>query len=238
MATGNRHSGFRHSPAAANSEAVEDYTKAIYALARRSETPVTTTALASRLGVSPGSVTAMLKRLDQMGLVRYQPYHGVALTPAGEKVALEVMRHHRLLEAFLSEALEMPWDRVHDEAEVLEHYISEDLERLIAEKLGNPELDPHGDPIPTPELDLADDRTTGLAELEEGQAATFARVSDSDPEMLRFLAERGIRPGARLRLTGTQPFGGPLFVEVEGREHVLGGELAEKMRVEVEEGAR
>jgi DtxR family Mn-dependent transcriptional regulator len=238
MATGNRHSGFRHSPAAANSEAVEDYTKAIYALARRSEQPVSTTALASRLGVSPGSVTAMLKRLDQMGLVRYQPYHGVALTPAGEKVALEVMRHHRLLESFLSEALEMPWDRVHDEAEVLEHYISEDLERLIAEKLGNPELDPHGDPIPTPELDLADDRTTGLAELEEGQAATFARVSDSDPEMLRYLAERGIRPGARLRLTGTQPFGGPLFVEVEGREHVLGGELAEKMRVEVEEGAR
>ena len=237
MATGNRHSGFRHSPAAANSEAVEDYTKAIYALARRSKQPVSTTALASRLGVSPGSVTAMLKRLDQMGLVRYQPYHGVALTPAGERVALEVMRHHRLLESFLSEALEMPWDRVHDEAEVLEHYISEDLERRIAEKLGNPELDPHGDPIPTPELDLADDRTTGLAELEEGQAATFARVSDSDPEMLRFLAERGIRPGARLRLTGTQPFGGPLFVEVEGREHALGGELAEKMRVEGEDGA-
>ena len=235
MATGNRHSGFRHSPAAANSEAVEDYTKAIYALARRSKQPVSTTALASRLGVSPGSVTAMLKRLDQMGLVRYQPYHGVALTPAGERVALEVMRHHRLLESFLSEALEMPWDRVHDEAEVLEHYISEDLERRIAEKLGNPELDPHGDPIPTPELDLADDRTTGLTELEEGQAATFARVSDSDPEMLRFLAERGIRPGARLRLTGTQPFGGPLFVEVEGREHALGGELAEKMRVEVED---
>ncbi|HXE99751.1 MAG TPA: metal-dependent transcriptional regulator [Solirubrobacterales bacterium] len=237
MATDNRHSGFRHSPAAANSEAVEDYTKAIYALARRSKRPVSTTALASRLGVSPGSVTAMLKRLDQMDLVRYQPYHGVALTPAGEKVALEVMRHHRLLESFLSEALEMPWDRVHDEAEVLEHYISEDLERRIAEKLGNPELDPHGDPIPTSELDLADDRTTGLTELEEGQAATFARVSDSDPEMLRFLAERGIRPGARLRLTGTQPFGGPLFVEVEGREHALGGELAEKMRVEVEEGA-
>jgi DtxR family Mn-dependent transcriptional regulator len=161
----------------------------------------------------------------------------VELTPAGERVALEVMRHHRLLESFLSEALEMPWDRVHDEAEVLEHYISEDLERRIAEKLGNPELDPHGDPIPTPELDLADDRTTGLTELEEGQAATFARVSDSDPEMLRFLAERGIRPGARLRLTGTQPFGGPLFVEVEGREHALGGELAEKMRVEVEDRA-
>ena len=237
-AYGGRHSGFRHSPAAANSEAVEDYAKAIYALAPRSEGPVTTTALAERLGVSPGSVTAMLKRLDEMGLVRYEPYHGVALTPAGEKVALEVVRHHRLLEAFLAEALEMPWDRVHDEAEVLEHYISEDLERRIAKRLGNPALDPHGDPIPTPELDLAADRTTGLAELEQGRAATFARVSDSDPEMLRYLAERGIRPGARLRITGAQPFGGPLFVEVEGREHVLGGELAAKMRVQVEEAAR
>jgi DtxR family Mn-dependent transcriptional regulator len=152
-------------------------------------------------------------------------------------VALEVMRHHRLLEAYLADALEMPWDRVHDEAEVLEHYISEDLERRIAEKLGNPALDPHGDPIPTPELDLAADRTTGLAELEQGQAATFARVSDSDPEMLRYLAELGIRPGARLRVTGVQPFGGPLFVEVEGREHVVGGELAQKMRVQVLEAA-
>jgi DtxR family Mn-dependent transcriptional regulator len=232
-----RHSGFRHSPAAANSEAVEDYAKAIYALARRSDGPVTTTALAERLGVSPGSVTAMLKRLDEMGLARYEPYHGVALTPAGEKVALEVMRHHRLLEAYLADALEMPWDRVHDEAEVLEHYISEDLERRIAEKLGNPTLDPHGDPIPTPELDLAADRTTGLADLEQGQSAMFARVSDSDPEMLRYLAERGIRPGARLLVTGVQPFGGPLFVEVEGREHVVGGELAQKMRVQVLEAA-
>jgi DtxR family Mn-dependent transcriptional regulator len=227
------HSGFRRDPAAANTEAVEDYTKAIYALGDRQKRSVSTSELAERLGVSPGTVTAMLKRLDEMGLVRYEPYHGVALTTAGEKVALEVMRHHRLLEAFLADALEMPWDRVHDEAEVLEHYISEDLERRIAEKLGNPALDPHGDPIPTPELDLAADRTTGLAELEHGQAATFARVSDSDPEMLRYLAERGIRPGARLRITGVQPFGGPLFVEVEGREHVLGGELAGKMRVQV-----
>jgi len=101
------------------------------------------------------------------------------------------------------------------------------------QKLGNPALDPHGDPIPTPELDLAADRTTGLSELEQGRAATFARVSDANPEMLRYLAERGIRPGARLRITGVQPFGGPMFVEVDGREHVLGGELAEKMRVQV-----
>src|SRR4051794_40723356 len=169
----------------------------------------------------------MLKRLDVLGLGRYEPYHGVRLTAPGEKVALEVIRHHRLIESFLADALEMPWDRVHDEAEVLEHYISEDLERLIADKLGNPALDPHGDPIPSPELDLAADRTTTLARLEPGEVATFARVSDSDPEMLRYLAERGIRPGARLSVTGAQPFGGPVFVDVGGREHALGGELVE-----------
>src|SRR5919197_6092190 len=202
-------------------EAVEDYAKAIYALQRQAGGPVSTTALAERLGVAPSSVTAMLKRLDELRLVRYEPYHGVTLTAAGERVALEVMRHHRLIEAFLADALEMPWDRVHDEAEVLEHYISEELERRIAEKLGNPSLDPHGDPIPTSDLDLAADRTVPLADLEHGRPATFARVSDSDPEMLRYLAQRGIRPGARLLVAGAQPFGGPLFVEVEGREHVL-----------------
>ena len=214
------------------SEAVEDYAKAIYALQHQEGGAVSTSALAERLGVAPSSVTAMVKRLDELRLVRYEPYHGVTLTAAGERVALEVIRHHRLIEAFLADALEMPWDRIHDEAEVLEHYISEDLERRIAEKLGNPSLDPHGDPIPTPELAMAADRTRALTQLAAGDLATFARVSDSDPEMLRYLAERGIRPGVRLRVTDVQPFGGPVFVEVDGRVHALGGELAEKMRVE------
>src|SRR5919204_6259 len=212
------------------SEAVEDYAKAIYALQHHEEGAVSTSALAERLGVAPSSVTAMLKRLDELRLVRYEPYHGVTLTAAGERVALEVMRHHRLIEAFLADALEMPWDRVHDEAEVLEHYISEDLERRIAEKLGNPAQDPHGDPIPTPELAMAADRTTALDPLEVGDVATFSRVSDSDPQMLRYLAERGVRPGARLRVTDVQPFGGPVYVEVGGREHALGGDLGQKMR--------
>src|SRR6266540_3190295 len=136
------------------SEAVEDYVKSIYALERHGERPITTSALAERLGVAPSSVTAMLKRLDELGLVRYEPYHGVTLTPTGDQVALKVIRHHRLIEAFLADSLGMPWDRVHDEAEVLEHYISEDLERRIAEKLGDPERDPHGDPIPSAELVL------------------------------------------------------------------------------------
>jgi DtxR family Mn-dependent transcriptional regulator len=220
------------------SEAVEDYAKAIYALAHRLEGPVPTSALAERLDVAPSSVTAMLKRLDEAGLVRHEPYRGVELTDDGERVALEVLRHHRLLEAFLTEQLGMPWDRVHDEAEVLEHYISEDFERRIADALGDPDLDPHGDPIPSAELDLAADRSVPLAELEPGLEAVFARVSDSDPAMLRYLAGLGIKPGARIVVVGAEPFGGPLRVEVEGAEYALGSELAGKMRVELAGGGR
>ena len=227
-----RGSHARHERRAPTTEAIEDYAKAIYALARRGEGPVGTSELAERLGVTPASATAMLKRLDDLGLVRHQPYRGVTLTGAGEKVALEVIRHHRLLESYLSEALGMPWDRVHEEAEVLEHYISEELEGLMAAKLGQPSHDPHGDPIPGPDLaPLADEGDTPLESLEAGQLATFARVSDGDPEMLRYLAERGIRPGVQLKLTGRQPFGGPVVIEVGGREHALGGELVRRMRV-------
>src|SRR5918996_968141 len=172
------HSGFRR-PDAPNTEAVEDYAKAIHALAKRCEGPVTTSALAERLGVSPGSVTAMLKRMGEMGLVEHEPYHGVTLTGEGERVALEVIRHHRLLESYLAEALGMPWDRVHDEAEVLEHYISEDLEERLANALGDPSHDPHGDPIPDRRLALAEDPgAVALGALEPGDSATFVRVSD------------------------------------------------------------
>jgi DtxR family Mn-dependent transcriptional regulator len=222
----------RHEPPGASSEAIEDYLKAIYALARRSGESVGTSELAERLGVAPATATAMLKRLDGLGLADHQPYRGSALTPAGEKVALEVIRHHRLLESYLSEALGMSWDRVHEEAEVLEHYISEELEGLIAAKLGDPSHDPHGDPIPGPDLAFADeDDSRPLEALEDGEAATFTRVSDRDPRMLRYLAERGIRPGVRVLVTGRQPFGGPVFVEVEGSEHALGGDLVRRMRV-------
>ncbi len=230
MATG-QHRAARRDLDAPATEAVEDYAKAIYALAQRGEGPVGTSALAERLGVSPASVTAMLKRMHAMKLVTHEPYRGVTLTTAGEKVALEVMRHHRLLEAYLSEALGMPWDRVHDEAEVLEHYISEELEERIATALGDPNRDPHGDPIPDRELVLGDELGVALVELELGESGTFSRVSDSDPEMLRYLAEQGIRPGAKLRVTERQPFGGPLFVEVEGARHAIGGDLAQRMLI-------
>ncbi len=223
------HSGFRRDPEAPNTEAVEDYAKALHNLALRSDGAVTTSALAERLGVSPGSVTAMLKRMGELGLVVYEPYRGALLTPEGEQVALEVIRHHRLLESYLSNVLGMPWDRVHDEAEVLEHYISEDLEERIAHALGDPEHDPHGDPIPSRELALASEPGRPLAEVEPGAAGTLARVSDSDPEMLRFLDDRGIRPGAVVTIGEREPFGGSVSIEVDGESHAIGAELARRM---------
>ena len=225
------HSGFRRDPQAPNTEAVEDYAKALHALAQRGEGPVSTSALAERLGVSAGSVTAMLKRMDEMGLVRHEPYRGALLTARGDRVALEVIRHHRLLESYLADVLGMPWDRVHDEAEVLEHYISEELEERIADALGDPRHDPHGDPIPDAELDLADDDTVRLSDLEPGAVAAFARVSDADPEMLRYLDERGIRPGTELEVVSREPFEGPLHVTVAGAQHILGERLAGAIRV-------
>jgi DtxR family Mn-dependent transcriptional regulator len=216
--------------------AVEDYSKAIYSLETRSEQPVSTNALAERLGITPGSVSAMLKRLGELGVITHIPYRGVRLTGDGRRIALEVIRHHRLLESYLAEALDMPWDRVHAEAEVLEHVISEDLEQLIAAKLGHPTVDPHGDPIPTAELELREPLTQRMESMQPGDAGMFVRVSDSDPEMLRYLAERGISPGERFAVRERQPFGGPLFVVFgeHEREHAIGGELAGAMRVEVD----
>jgi len=212
------------------SSAVEDYAKAIYAL-QRGEDAVSTTALAERLGVTAASASGMVRKLDEHGLVTHVPYKGVRLTETGTRLALEVLRHHRLLELYLAESLGVPWDRVHEEAEVLEHVLSEDLEALIAAKLGNPTHDPHGDPIPSADLQMPDEPTLSLAELEPGTEGTFVRVSDSDPEMLRYLAERKIAPGAEVRVEDKQPFGGPLFVAINDRTHVLGGQLAGAMRV-------
>jgi DtxR family Mn-dependent transcriptional regulator len=212
---------------------VEDYAKAIYALEERDDGAVTTNALADRLGVTPASASGMVKRMGELGLVEHAPYHGVSLTNAGRRVALEVMRHHRLLELYLSKSLGVPWDRVHAEAEVLEHHLSEELEELIAAKLGNPTRDPHGDPIPTRELTIEEGETESLDALKAGMCGTFTRVSDSDPEMLRYLSERGIAPGDPFEVVEKQPFDGPLFVRFGESVHVLGGALARAMRVEV-----
>ena len=216
------------------SAAIEDYAKAIYALQERGEgCAVTTNALAERLGVTPASASAMVKKLDGMGLVTHVRYRGVQLTPKGTAIALEVLRHHRLLELYLSETLGLPWDRVHDEAEVLEHVLSEELEELIAAKLGDPTHDPHGDPIPTRDGLIPDEPTVSLQALATGDCGRFVRISDSDPEMLRYLAARGIAPGDSFEVVDKQPFDGPVFARFASEIHVLGGSLARAMRVEL-----
>jgi DtxR family transcriptional regulator, Mn-dependent transcriptional regulator len=212
------------------SSAVQDYAKAIYSLESRRGGTVSTNALAERLGVTAASASGMVRRLDELGLVTHVPYRGVRLTSDGQALALEVLRHHRLLELYLSESLGVPWDRVHDEAEVLEHVLSEDLEELIAAKLGDPTHDPHGDPIPTADGEIDESPTRPLSELEAGSRGLFVRVSDSDPDMLRYLAQRGIAPGDRFEVVKREPFEGPLTVVFGGQEHVLGGALTEAMR--------
>ena len=215
------------------SASAQDYAKAVYALEAHEGAAVSTNDLAERLGVTPGSVSAMVRKLSEVGLVEHEPYHGVRLTAQGRRVALEVLRHHRLIELFLSEELGMSWDRVHAEAEVLEHVLSEDLEQLIAARLGDPTVDPHGDPIPTVEFGIDEPATRSLDELPLGASGRLVRVSD-DPEMLRYLAGLGIALGDRLEVVGRQPFGGPVFVRVGDREHPIGGALARAMRIETE----
>lgn len=205
-------------------QAVQDYLKAIYALCRDGEA-ATTSAIAERLGVSPASVTAMVRRLAEQGYVTYRRYQGAELTASGEKLALEVIRHHRLLEAYLHQTLGVPWDRVHAEAEVLEHVISEDLEDRIARVLGDPTHDPHGDPIPPKTGSYSEVRHQALADFEPGPAR-IERVSDRDPAALRHLASLGLGPGSQIEVTGREPFGGPIWITSAGQRHAIGPELA------------
>jgi DtxR family Mn-dependent transcriptional regulator len=217
-----------------SSEAVENYAKAIYSLQHRTGEPVATNDLADRLEVTAASASGMIKKLADLGLVAHVPYRGVQLTEEGERLALEVLRHHRLLELYLATQLDVPWDRVHDEAEALEHVLSEDLEARIAAKLGHPTRDPHGDPIPDAQLQIDESSTRSLADLEAGDRGCFVRVSDSDPAMLRYLSERGVSLGDRLEVLDRQPFDGPLTVRVGDTLQILGGGLAAAMRVELD----
>jgi len=205
--------------------AVEDYLKSIYALEVQGRR-ATTSALAERMGVSAPSATAMMKRLDELGLVERAPYHGVALTERGRLCALEVVRHHRLLERYLADTLGMSLDEVHAEADRLEHVLSEDLEARIDAALGFPTHDPHGDPIPDTKLRITATPARSLVDLEPGDSAVVARVPDTDSELLRYLAEIAIVPGETLELTLSAPFGGPLTVRTGNGEHAIARELA------------
>ncbi len=213
------------------SAAVEDYAKAIYSLTGWGTETASTNDLAGKLGVRAGSVSAMIKKLDDAGLVERVPYHGVRLTAEGTRVALGVLRRHRLMELFLAEVLDVPWERVHDEAEVLEHALSDDLTDLISQKLGEPSFDPHGDPIPGRDLSMEETETDDLASFAPGDRGRFVRVSDSNPEMLAYLSECGIAVGDEFEVVERQPFDGPVSILIGGDTHVLGLTLAKAMRV-------
>jgi DtxR family transcriptional regulator, Mn-dependent transcriptional regulator len=217
------------------SESAQDYLKAIWKLEQTGD--MSTTALADALGVSPASATAMLKKLATLGLVNHERYHGATLTPAGERMALEVVRHHRLLELYLMEALGLSWDQVHEEAERLEHHLSDELESRIDRALGFPTRDPHGDPIPSPELLLQSDEMVCLSDLEAGSMTVVRRVPDGDPELLRYLATLGLVPAEEVKIVDRAPFDGPVTVEVRGTRHAIGRSLAAQIEVGVEHAA-
>jgi len=202
------------------SATVEDYLKAIYQLHEEAQTTpapehaVSTSALAERLALAPATVTNMMGRLAQVELAVYTPYQGVRLTPAGEKMALRIIRRHRLLELYLAEKLGLSWDQVHDEAERLEHHISPTLEERLAAALGDPQVDPHGHPIPSVAGEVAHRNGAPLSQLAAGAAAHIASVGDENAELLRYLAARGMYPGAQVVVTEREPFGGSLHVRV------------------------
>jgi DtxR family Mn-dependent transcriptional regulator len=207
------------------SRAVEDYLKAVYALESAGER-ATTSALAKRMRVSAPSVTVMMKRLAALGLVERVPYRGVVLTETGRLAALEVLRHHRLLERYFVDVLGLGLDQVHAEADALEHVLSDELEKRIDAALGFPTRDPHGDPIPDASLNITTQATRTVAQLEPGESAVVIRVPDGDPELLRYLAELALLPGDAVELTAIGPFGGPATVRTITGEHAIARELA------------
>ncbi|WP_281194122.1 metal-dependent transcriptional regulator [Halorubrum sp. F4] len=214
------------------SDVMEDYLKAIYVLQAEEGAPVSTSAIAEYLEKTPPSVTDMLGKLSDRGLVEREPYQGVELTAEGEAVALEIVRHHRLLEAFLADQLDYDWSDVHEEADALEHHISEEFERRVAEALNDPEVDPHGDPIPGADLDPVDEGSgPRLSDHPEGDRVVVTRVSDRDDDELEYLADAGITPGTTIEVVDVAPFG-MVTVRTPASEQSLPAEVARSIRVE------
>lgn len=212
-------------------QSIEDYIKAIFQL-REDGASVPTSALADRLAVRPASVSNMLRRLDDLELIRYEPYRGAVLTPAGEKLARGMIRRHRLIERFLSEILDYPWEQVHEEAERLEHAVSPRFVEAIDRLLERPLTDPHGAPIPTVDGEMVEERLPSLSELEAGEHAIVRRVRDSDPELLKYLREVGIRPETRIEVLARGAHDGPVTVRIGGESHHMGSKAAASVYVE------
>jgi len=212
------------------SQAVEDYLKTIFTLEAEGN-KATTTRIADALSVSSASATNMVKRLSKMGLVNYESYKGASLTKSGKKIALEIVRHHRLLELYLLEVMGYSWDEVHDEAEKLEHHISERFEDKIAELLDDPTHDPHGDPIPTKDGLMPEMDAEPLIKAEKDQAYIVSRVKDQDPELLRYLEKIGLLPGIKVNIKEKAPFDGPVTVLIENDEQVIGNDVARNIFV-------
>jgi DtxR family Mn-dependent transcriptional regulator len=208
---------------------VEDYLKAIYRLTPEGR-PAATSDIANLLELAPASVSGMVKRLSEHGLLEHVPYKGVQLTEEGRRAALRTIRRHRLIEAYLVAFLGYTWDTVHDEAERLEHAVSDQLVERMAAVLGHPSVDPHGDPIPDVDGAIHEPASTPMSELPEGMAAELRRVDESDPGRLRYIASIGLHPGARVVVVDRQPFHGPITIEVDGQSHVIGHELGHVLR--------
>lgn len=213
-----------------HNEAIEDYLKTIYEI-QRAEGKVATTVLAKNLRIAPASATGMIKKLSEMNLVTHQKYQGVKLTKTGEKIALEVIRHHRLIEVFLSEALGVPWDKVHEEAEKWEHVLSEEMEDRIDKLLGFPTSDPHGSPIPKRNGEMNDNPTLRLSDLKIGEKATIAEVNDLDPELLRYVGKLGLYPETKICINDIAPFDGPFEIRAGNQELTVGRKAANHILV-------
>ncbi|HEX9727529.1 MAG TPA: metal-dependent transcriptional regulator [Gemmatimonadales bacterium] len=212
------------------SRSTEDYLKAIYSLATGTE-PVQTSAIATALDVAPASVSGMLRRLAEAGLLEHEPYKGVELTPSGRSAALRMVRRHRILESYLMALLGYDWDSVHDEAERLEHAVSDELIERMAQALGNPAYDPHGAPIPSRSGEVEHFDHVPLSDVPVGALVEFRMVSDKDPDRLRYIQSLGMRPGAVLEVIDRQPFRGPVTVRVDrGEPRIIGNELAQSLR--------
>jgi DtxR family Mn-dependent transcriptional regulator len=215
------------------SPSIEDYLKAVYKLEEREGSPpVSTGDVAQAMEVSPASASNMIKRLDELGFLTYEAYEGATLTDPGRTIALEVLRHHRLLELYLKEVMGFSWDEIHEEAEILEHHISERFESRIEEMLNHPERDPHGHPIPARDGSVDNLPTRSLADLTEKDAALIDHIADEDGELLDLLEQRGLLPGATVEVVETRSLDGLLVVAVDGDEQVIGQPVAKKVVVE------